>query len=175
MKNKLRPSFSIYSLTLTWAILGIIILVQPAVVKAHAEESTTTEVPDVVNMSQTDALSEIMEAGLTLGRLTQASSEEVSPGNVMGQSPDAETSVAPGSSVNLIISTGPAVTVPNVVGMSQTDAQDAITSAGLSVGLVTPTSSPTISAGKIIGQNPNAKTAVPQGSAVNLILSSGPP
>jgi len=153
----------------------MVILGQPAVVKAQAEESTMTEVPDVVDMSQADALSEIMEAGLVAGMVTQASSEEVSPGNVVFQDPEAETSVPPGTPVNLVISAGPAIKVPNVVGMSQNDAQNAITSAQLAVGIVEATISATVSAGKVISQNPKAKTAVPKGSAVNLILSSGMP
>ena len=175
MKSKSRSSFLVFSLILTWAIMVIVISGQPAVFKAQAEESTTTEVPDVTEMSQADAQSELMEAGLVLGMLTQASSETVPAGNVMNQSPAAETSVAPGTAINLVISAGPAISVPNVVGMSQADAQTAITGAGLTVGMVQMTISKTVSTGRVITQNPGAKTAVAKGSTVNLIVSSGLP
>ena len=68
-------------------------------------------------------------------------------------------SVAAGSAVNLVVSTGPApVTVPNVVGQTQAAATTAITNAGLVVGTVTQQASATVPAGRVITQNPPAGT-----------------
>ena len=66
------------------------------------------------------------------------------------------------------------VTVPNVVGLSQTAAEAAITAAGLTVGTVTQETSSTVLAGNVISQNPAADASVARGSAVNLVVSSGP-
>src|SRR6185295_1743007 len=156
MKNKIRSLFLFYFLTFIWAMFCIATLGPLTVAEGQpAEESTTTEVPDVVGMSQADAQSEIMEAGLVVGTVTQAGSAEVDAGDIMGQNPTDGTSVAPGTAVNLVISIGPITSkVPNVVGMSQQDAQAAITSAGLTAG-VSFTSSKTISSGIVIDQNPN--------------------
>ena len=66
------------------------------------------------------------------------------------------------------------VSVPNVVGLTQSAATTAITGAGLVVGTVTQQSSATVPAGSVISQNPAAGTSVAAGSAVNLVVSTGP-
>ncbi|MGC8844862.1 MAG: PASTA domain-containing protein [Candidatus Hydrogenedens sp.] len=66
------------------------------------------------------------------------------------------------------------ITVPDVVGMSQSSAESAITGAGLTVGMVTQQCSNTVSSGNVISQNPIAGQQVNPGSAVNLVVSSGP-
>ena len=66
------------------------------------------------------------------------------------------------------------VTVPNVVGMSQSAAESTITGAGLTVGTVTEAASQTVPAGAVLSQNPAAGASVARDSAVNLVVSSGP-
>src|SRR5205807_9958249 len=93
------------------------------------------------------------------------------------ESPAAGTSVAKGSAVNLVVSTGaPAptqVAVPNVVGQTQAAATSAITSAGLTRGTVTQQSSTTVASGSVISESPAAGADVVRGSAVNLVVSTG--
>jgi hypothetical protein len=66
------------------------------------------------------------------------------------------------------------VDVPDVVGLAQAAAETAITGAGLDVGTVTTENSDTVAAGDVISQDPVAGTSVPVGSAVDLVVSSGP-
>ena len=66
------------------------------------------------------------------------------------------------------------VAVPNVVDSTQAAATTAITNAGLTVGTITTASSATVPAGSVISQNPAAGTQVATGSAVSLVVSSGP-
>src|SRR4029077_17611733 len=99
----------------------------------------------------------------------------VAAGNVISESPLAGTLENPGTAVNLVISTGPAqVPVPNVVGLTQAAATSAITAAGLTVGTVTPQSSGTVAAGNVISESPLAGTLENLGTAVNLVVSTGP-
>ena len=63
------------------------------------------------------------------------------------------------------------VSVPNVVGMTQTAAQTAITTAKLTVGTVTEQYSTTVAAGNVISQNPAAGASVAQNSAVALVVT----
>ena len=65
------------------------------------------------------------------------------------------------------------VSVPNVAGQAQVNAQSAITAAGLTVGTVTEAYSATVAAGVVISQNPAAGTEVLPGSAVSLVVSKG--
>lgn len=74
-------------------------------------------VPDVTGQTQADAGSAIAAAGLVVGSVTQASSETVPAGQVISQSPPAGASVAPGTAVNLILSSGPVVP-PDVPSLS---------------------------------------------------------
>ena len=66
------------------------------------------------------------------------------------------------------------VSVPAVVGDTQAAATSAITGVGLVVGTVTAQSSATVASGTVISQNPASGTSVTSGSAVNLVVSSGP-
>jgi len=67
----------------------------------------------------------------------------------------------------------PTVSVPDVVGLTQAAATSAITGAGLVVGTVTTASSSTVPSGRVVSQTPAAGTSVANGSAVNLVVSSG--
>ena len=87
--------------------------------------------------------------------------------------PAAGTSVAPGSAVDLVVSSGPApVSVPNVVGLTQAAATTAITGAGLVLGTVTTQYSGSVPAGSVISQNPLGGASVAPGSAVDLVVSA---
>ena len=66
------------------------------------------------------------------------------------------------------------VAVPNVIGETQAAASMAITGAGLVVGAVTQRSSNTVASGDVISESPAASTNVASGSAVNLVVSTGP-
>lgn len=132
-------------------------------------------VPSVTGLTQAAATTAITNASLVVGTLTQQSSSTVPSGSVISQSPAAGQSVAPGTGVNLVVSTGPAqVSVPSVTGLTQSAATLAITDSSLSVGTVTQQSSSTVAAGNVISQNPTAGQSVAPSTAVNLVVSSGP-
>ena len=131
-------------------------------------------IPNVVGNTQAAATTSITGAGLTLGAVTTQSSSTVASGDVISENPAAATSVAKGSAVALVVSSGPAmVAVPNVVGNTQAAATTAITGAGLTLGTVSRQSSSTVTSGNVISENPAAGTSVASGSAVNLTVSSG--
>ncbi len=130
-------------------------------------------VPNVLNLTQAAATAAINGAGLVLGTVSQSSSTTVPAGSVISQNPNAGTNVAAGSAVALIVSTGP-VAVPNVVNMTQAAATTAISFAGLAVGAISQESSATVPSGSVISQNPASGTNVVAGSAVALVVSTGP-
>src|SRR5205085_6665946 len=117
----------------------------------------------------------ITNASLTVGAITQSSSTTVPVGSVISQNPTAGTQIAPGSAVALVVSAGPPqVAVPAVVGLTQAAATTAITSAGLTVGAITTATSSPVRAGSVNSQDPSAGTQIVTGSAVVLVVSSGP-
>jgi beta-lactam-binding protein with PASTA domain len=132
-------------------------------------------VPDVVNQTEADATSAITGLGLVAGT-TEAPDETVPVGSVVSQDPSAGTMVAAGSTVNIVVSTGPdapaTIPVPDVTGQSAADAQAALEAEGFVV-TVTEQPSADIEAGLVISTNPVAGTEVAPGTSVEMIVSSG--
>jgi beta-lactam-binding protein with PASTA domain len=162
----------------TDSVLGryIVVVRNPDGQYAWLEEAFTTMVcaPSVVAMTQNDALAAITGAQLAVGSVTY-SDAPLTAGLVLRQDPPSESSVAHGSQVNLVISSGPPmVSVPSVVGYAQTDAINKIAGAQLAVGTVTPADSATVSRGNVISHYPTSGTFVMEGFPVNLVISSGP-
>jgi len=132
-------------------------------------------VPNVVGMTQAAAEAALTGVGLAVGAVTEDLSATVPAGQVISQNPAAGVEVAPGASVDLVVSKGPApVTVPNVVGLTQAAAESALTGAGLAVGTVTESFSETVPLGQVMSQSPASGVSVVPGTAVNLEVSKGP-
>jgi beta-lactam-binding protein with PASTA domain/cytochrome c peroxidase len=65
------------------------------------------DVPSLTGLSQDDATAALIAADLELGAVTEANSDTVPIGNVISQTPATGEAVAPGTQVDLVISTGP--------------------------------------------------------------------
>ncbi len=131
-------------------------------------------VPDVVGETLGGAGATLVGAGFVTGNVTHQCSDTVAEGIVISQDPVAGTQAAPGSTVDLVISTGPCnVIVPNVVGQTLTAAGTTLTGSGVVTGVVTYQCSDTVKAGVVISEDPVAGTSVVPGSAVNLVVSTG--
>jgi beta-lactam-binding protein with PASTA domain len=132
-------------------------------------------VPNVEGLTQAAATAAVTAANLTVGTVTQQTNNTVVTGNVISQEPASGSSVAQGSPVKLLISSGPQIlAVPNVEGLTQADATSAITGAKLKVGTITQQTTSTVVTGNVISQDPASGSSVAQGSPVNLVISSGP-
>ncbi|MBK7904866.1 MAG: PASTA domain-containing protein [Proteobacteria bacterium] len=129
-------------------------------------------VPSVLNLPQAAATTAINGAGLVLGTISQSSSTTVPAGSVISQNPNAGTSVVAGSAVSDCVDGSGGG--PNVVNMTQAAATTAISFAGLAVGSLTQQTSDTVPSGSAISQNPAAGSNVVAGSAVGLVVSTGP-
>ncbi len=132
-------------------------------------------VPNVVGMTQQNATAALANSYFVVGATTMAASATIPAGSVIGQSPIPGASVATGTSVavNLTISAGPQIAIPNIVGQAQATAATTLTGAGLTLGNVTTSTSATVTAGNVISQTPSAGTTANAGTAVNLVVSTG--
>lgn len=137
--------------------------------------ATEVAVPGVVGLTRAQAEADLAAAHLSLGAISEASSDTLEAGRVLLQTPGAGARVAPGTAVALVISTGPAsVLVPAVVGLTRTAAAAALEAAGLILGAVVESPSDAVPAGQVSSQLPPAGALAPPGSAVDLTVSSGP-
>lgn len=125
-------------------------------------------VPNVVGQTQTAAATALTGAGLTVGTVTPAGSTATDL--VVTQTPAAGACALLGDAVNLTLA--PPTTAPNVVGLSQAAALQAIQAAGLTA-TVTTAASFAVPAGTVISQNPTAGLNVFPGSAIAIVVSSG--
>lgn len=133
-------------------------------------------VPATVGQSQAAALSLLAAAQLAVGSVTSQSSATAPVDTVISQSPAGGAQVTAGTLVNLVISSGPVtITVPGVVGQTQTTALSQISGAGLVTGVVTRQASTTAPLNAVISQSPAGGTQVVAGTPVSLVISSGAP
>lgn len=137
--------------------------------------SFSSVVPNVVGVGVGTADNTITGAGLAVGTTTGVVSSTVTAGTVISETPAAGTSVTPGSSVNLTVSVGPSTytVVPNFTGDTLTQAESAITSAGLILGGVGYERSLTIPAGQVYAQNPLPGAFTSTATYVYLAISAG--
>ncbi len=132
-------------------------------------------VPSVVGLLQATAENEIISAGYVVGTIETQCNATIPAGFVISQEPVGGTELELGNPVNIVVSSGPCpVTVPDVIGMTEENADVTLVSAGLFLGIVTEQCSNTVPQGRIISQNPSAGQQVAPGSYVNVVISSGP-
>jgi serine/threonine-protein kinase len=130
-------------------------------------------VPDVTNMTVPDATALLAKDGLKPGKVAQENNPTVKEGIVFGQSPPKNVQVKKGTTVDLVVSIGPArATVPDLSGMTMNDAIQEIQNAGLRYGGSSGSYSDQPK-GTVIGQTPNANAKVDPNTAVSFTLSLG--
>jgi serine/threonine-protein kinase len=131
-------------------------------------------VPDVVGKGGKEAKRMIKEAGLKSSTRQQASSS-VATGQVIETRPGPGTQVERGSTVTLVVSSGPEqVAVPGVVGDNKDTAVSRIEGAGLQVN-VTQQETTSAPEGEVISQDPTGGAQVPAGTSVTIVVAKAPP
>ncbi len=131
------------------------------------------EMPDLVGMSQSDALGEINRAGLKRGEITHQESDEPQ-GTVLSTDPAAGTEVEPGTKVNLVVAKASSkVQVPSLAGMNQDQATDRLAELGLTLQAQTQETDQA-TPGTAISQSPAAGTEVERGSTVTVTFAKAP-
>ena len=131
-------------------------------------------VPNIVDKLEATALTDVTAAGLVAGGRSEAYHGTIVAGRVINSTPTAGAMVPPGSTVSYVVSLGiEQVTVPNIVGLTETAADSALTGVGLAPGAKTSAYSTTVAKDLIISQAPAAAATVARGSTVNYVVSLG--
>jgi beta-lactam-binding protein with PASTA domain/Ca2+-binding RTX toxin-like protein len=136
-------------------------------------------VPAVKGLTQAAATTAILQAGLRLGVVTFANSTTFKIGTVIDSFPEPGIVLPVNSPVDLFVSLGTIVPTVTGVPLGQTftpgTAENIILEAGMVIGVITLQSSTTVPAGTVISQDPAAGLTVDVGTAMNMVVSSGPP
>ncbi len=131
-------------------------------------------VPELTGMTEEEATITLQAAGLEIGEVKREFSIEIDDGIIIDWSPKSPVRVRKGSEIDLVVSKGPdLVEIPNVAGMSETDAFEVLKQAALDISSVKREYSTDVAADFVIGTDPPALTEVPKGSQVVLIVSKG--
>jgi serine/threonine-protein kinase len=126
------------------------------------------DVPELVSLDVSGAQRAVAARHLKLAISERDPSDEIPADDVLSQDPVAGTPLEPGSTINVVISSGPAqINLPDVGGKVVDDAQAILTQAGVQTNIeyLVDTSSPV---GTVLKEDPDAGTSVRKGSAVTL-------
>lgn len=145
------------------------------VVIAGKGDSTSemVKIPSVIGKTKSSAKSTLESAGFSVTFEYGDYNNSVAADVVTAQSPSAKKQAAKGSTVTVTLSPGQKpITVPNVVGASQSQAESALAGAGLKYTYADSQYSDTVAAGNVISQTKSGET-VAAGTTITLTLSKG--
>ena len=135
--------------------------------------SEMVKIPSVIGKTKSSAKSTLESAGFNVNFEYGDYNDSVAADVVTAQSPSAKNQAAKGSTVTVTLSPGQKpITVPNVVGASQSQAESALAGAGLKYTYADSQYSDTVSAGNVISQTKSGET-VAAGTTITLTLSKG--
>ncbi len=136
-------------------------------------EASAPVVPDVVGMSRSQAISALRANGFG-AVVSELYSERQPEGFVFEQTPGGGSSAAPGTTVGLLVSRGRAraadVETPDLVGLSQAEAEERIVAAGLEPRVMVQYKPQ--KAGVVYQQQPAAGTMVERGGYVFILVGT---
>ncbi|WP_307613468.1 Stk1 family PASTA domain-containing Ser/Thr kinase [Pseudarthrobacter sp. W1I19] len=131
--------------------------------------------PKLTGSTLEEAKTGLSTAEMALGEVTEQFSETAAAGVVLSQDPAPGTPARHGTPVRLVVSKGPEpIPVPNVVGLEEDKAVDAIESAGLKADVTREeVFDKNIPEGAVVSQQP-ANGTLTRGGTVTLTISKGP-
>ena len=146
-----------------------------SVVTLRVSSGTADTVPSVIGSLREEAVATLQEFQYVVTEVTAASPQDA--GTVISQSPSPGSVLAPGSTVEITVSTGPEVMpVPDVEGLDVIAAVNALREQGF---IVNPTQieepSEEIEVGKVTRTEPAAAQLVAVGSQISIVVSTGLP
>ena len=135
------------------------------------------EVPDVVGMTEAEAVAELGKKGFGVSK-TESADEYIKKGSIVEQSPKGGSKAPSGSTVTITISLGKdssKVRVPNVIGRDESEAMAILVEAGLQMGVVSEVNNENADlTGLVCYQSYSVGSYVDVGTAVDVSISLGP-
>ncbi|MEM9467371.1 MAG: Stk1 family PASTA domain-containing Ser/Thr kinase [Actinomycetota bacterium] len=135
-------------------------------------------VPDVEGLDLVAAINAINAAGFNVDQTQlEEASEEIEEGRVIRTNPEANTLLADGSLISIVVSTGlPMVEVPLVTDLFADTAITTLRNQGLEVVTLFETvPEGSVSIGRVISQSPSAFEEVEVGTTITITVGEAPP
>ncbi len=135
------------------------------------------EVPDVVGLSEAEAVATLNQKGFTVNK-TEGYDQYIKEGSVVTQSPEANSKAPGGTTVTIRISLGPEnakVRVPDLMGKDESEAMVLLVEAGLQMGVVSEVNNENAElTGLVCYQSYSVGSYVDAGTVVDFSISLGP-
>ncbi|MGH3453330.1 MAG: Stk1 family PASTA domain-containing Ser/Thr kinase [Nocardioidaceae bacterium] len=128
-------------------------------------------VPDVLGETEEQAREMLEERNLVVGKVTEAHNGKYDEGTVAEMSIDPQSDVKPGTSIDLVISTGPVpIRVLDVVGEFAGQAKEALSERGFEVDFQ-PETTEDVAPNRVIAQAPAGNSTAFKGDVITLTIS----
>ncbi|GIU92781.1 MAG: serine/threonine-protein kinase PknB [Acidimicrobiia bacterium] len=170
------PSSNLGFIVGTFALLAtlIVLVILTFDLFSGSGGGATLEVPNVVGMTEEEALVVLQRAGF-IAVARERPDPTVEEGLVIETDPPAGTQAEEGSLVTVWVSSGEErFGVPFVIGMDLETARQRIEEQGFTVGQITERADPDEPEGTVLDQNPQPGAQVPAGTPIDLVVSAGP-
>ncbi|MDU5504154.1 MAG: Stk1 family PASTA domain-containing Ser/Thr kinase [Anaerococcus vaginalis] len=154
-------------------ILLFFLVIAGAFYFVKSSDSNMVQVPSVLNLSEDEAVKILEEKNLKANVSRYADSNNYEKGKVMEQDPSPKKRVKKNTTVNLVISQGREVKVPDLSGMNLDQAEEKLKELDLALGKTNTEYSENVGKDKIIEQNPRKNEKVQAGSEVDVTVSLG--
>lgn len=130
-------------------------------------------VADVLGKTYDEAYDTLTKQNLLVDKQLKLS-DIVEAGLVISTDPPAGQQVGAKTTITVYVSTGKEmVLMPDLTAMTELDATNALTQAGLLLGSITRSDSATVAENVVISTTPEPNTSIPANSIVNLVISTG--
>ena len=158
-----------------WPLLLLALILVSAVyfLRGRTNTGEKVEVPMVLNLDQSQAVNELERRGLKANIARTEESDEYEIGKVMSQDPEQNSKVDRGTVINLVISGGREVEVPDLRNMTLSQADETLKAIGLRLGRTNPQTSDSVDKDLIISQTPRSTSKLQAGSEVDVTVSTG--
>lgn len=134
------------------------------------------EVPDVVGMTEAEAVSTLVNKGFVPNK-ADGFDDFIKAGSIISQEPEAGSKAPSGASITIRISKGADTQkkqVPDLLGKDEMTATVLLTEAGFEIGTVSEVNNDTVEAGMVCYQSYSAGSYAEEGTKIDLTISLGP-
>ena len=137
-------------------------------------DTNSIKVPDLKGDTLEEAQSALNALGLGIQNAGTTSSDTYPKGQIVSQTPDAESAVEAHTTIEVIVSSGQGeAAISSVVGMDETTAYNTLSNAGF-VPVKEYAYDNTVEQGIVISQSPDGGALGKEGDSVKIVISRGP-
>ena len=157
-----------------WIAAGLAVLLGITTWWVLIGPGASVKFPSVVGATTEQANSTLVALGLTTAIVEERFDEDISKGRVISTDPFAGDSIAPGGTVNLVVSKGAErYTIPALISLTPEAALNLLAKSPLKVGEITEVFNAKFPQGFVISSNPAQGTRVKRDTLIDIVVSKG--